>query len=222
MVSEHRLDTFTGISIAMIISGQQDNKERRKPIFCIRWIAKRMQACYNRRRTMNRPPFVLWTMRCSSYRSARKQNHRAPLSTDETLSPGETGAWVDPIARLSCSVFIARRAFDPASVCYAPRVAHGDRAAYLSARGDATLLVLSSEEPETCDCFVTWQVSSAKNSTEITREYISRYEPQRENVIRPIKIENLIAPREMTLEMLIKRKYADIGNWNIPYKKRKI
>jgi len=143
MVSEHRLDTFTGISIAMIISGQQDNKERRKPIFCIRWIAKRMQACYNRRRTMNRPPFVLWTMRCSSYRSARKQNHRAPLSTDETLSPGETGAWVDPIARLSCSVFIARRAFDPASVCYAPRVAHGDRAAYLSARGDATLLVLS-------------------------------------------------------------------------------
>jgi len=80
---------------------------------------------------------------------------------------------VDPIARLSCSVFIARRAFDPASVCYASRVAHGDRAAYLSARGDATLLVLSSEEPEMCDCFVTWQVSSAKNDKDNSRIYIA-------------------------------------------------
>lgn len=61
----------------------------------------------------------------------------ADTSANGTLSP-RPGPGLDPIARSSFSVFIARRAFDPGldpvSVCYAPRVAHGDLTA-----------------PETCD-----------------------------------------------------------------------
>lgn len=92
---------------------------------------------------MNRAAFVL-RIRCVvlhiDLKAKTTPRGTARRSTDETLSPGETGPRVDPIARLSSSVFIARRAFDPASVCYAPRVARGDRAAHLSVRGDATLV----------------------------------------------------------------------------------
>jgi len=82
-------------------------------------------------------------IRCSSYSRAKtkyRSQYRAPIYPRTEHFPWDLDPGLDPIACLSFSVFIARHAFDPASVCYASRVAHGDRtAASVRSAGRATV-----------------------------------------------------------------------------------